>query len=329
MLQMPTITLIRPPPQPAPAADYKQQVQLRNDECYQQCAKEFPNAEGSVAACERGCRLFALGEANEPNLTAGEHRDKCIKDCAVAYPVPVEQHSCESGCHHQRPKEQDESGAPVVMSVVRKFSFNSDGDEEVRRSQSAVVVHDGDQTRVIQGPAQVTVSRHGEGGDSDAMTGFPHSLAAMVQRMREKMRQMMMNLNGETEEPEQYNEEHYGPTAEPRQHHVLVSGGLQPRLSGWRRVWRCTPHYVVLAVLLLSAALLLYTGYCLVIAARRRRRRLDRDQLIQNEEMAEDLPPKYSVAVEAEEPVKSAADKEAPPAYTSIVADDIPPKPDV
>lgn len=334
MLQLPTITVVRDPPPPPPAAaDYKQQVAQRNDECYQQCAAAFPNAAGSSAACERGCRLFALGEANEPQLSADQHRAKCATDCATAYPVPVEQHSCQTGCHHQRPKQQDEDGAPVVMSVVRKYSFESEDGQQVQRSQSSVLVHDGDQMHVIEGPARVTVSQHGP------MTGempFPSMMDGMLERMRQTMQHMLLRLNGgqPAEEAQQEQQQQEPAAVEQRlqeaeqqlrdrlsqaRHDMLVTAGVQSHESSWRRAWRCTPHYVVLGVLVLGTALLLYTCYCLIVVVRRRRRREMRaDGLVQLEEEAEDLPPKYSLAIPEEEVTKISEAKEAPPAYSSI-----------
>ncbi|XP_043240550.1 transmembrane protein 59-like [Amphibalanus amphitrite] len=360
LLQLPPITLVRDPTPSAetePQLGYKQQVEQRNAECYQQCAKEFANAAGSAAACERGCRLFALGEANEPQLSAGEHRDKCAKDCATAYPVPVEQHSCQSGCHHQRPKQQDEDGAPVVMSVVRKYSFESEDGQQVQRSQSSVLVHDGDQMHVIEGPARVTVSQRGP------MTGdgpFPSMLDGMLDRMRQTMQHMLQGISGQpdTEERQQQGQEQpkQAQEAQERQEQALVEQRmeqaeqqLRDRLaqahrdmfvtgaaarqheSSWRRAWRCTPHYVMLGVLLLGTALVLYTCYCLIVVVRRRRRRELRDELVQHVEVAEDLPPKYSLAVAEQEPTKTSEVKDAPPAYSSITAADaeLPPKLDV
>ncbi|KAF0312249.1 hypothetical protein FJT64_016974 [Amphibalanus amphitrite] len=398
LLQLPPITLVRDPTpsaQTEPQLGYKQQVEQRNAECYQQCAKEFANAAGSAAACERGCRLFALGEANEPQLSAGEHRDKCAKGeftssravtehrdkyakdcataypvpveqhscqsgclsvyCATAYPVPVEQHSCQSGCHHQRPKQQDEDGAPVVMSVVRKYSFESGDGQQVQRSQSSVLVHDGDQMHVIEGPARVTVSQRGP------MTGdgpFPSMLDGMLDRMRQTMQHMLQGISGQpdTEERQEQGQEQpkEAQEAQERQEQALVEQRmeqaeqqLRDRLaqahrdmfvtgaaarqheSSWRRAWRCTPHYVMLGVLLLGTALVLYTCYCLIVVVRRRRRRELRDQL--HVEVAEDLPPKYSLAVAEQEPTKTSEVKDAPPAYSSITAADaeLPPKLDV
>ncbi|XP_037092399.1 uncharacterized protein LOC119112348 [Pollicipes pollicipes] len=208
------------------------------------------------------------------------------------------------------------------MSVVRKFTYDTDDGQEVRRSQSSVLVHDGDKMRVIEGPAQVIISRHGEGGDSPSP--FPRALDDMVQRMRETMQRMMLRMRG-AEEPELDHQ-----AAENRQAvRVEVSPGLRAAPSGWRRVWRCTPHYVMLAVLLLGTALVLYTCYCLVCVVRRRRRR-QQDALIQHEEIAEDLPPKYSLVGEHAEDAKSANVKDLPPAYNAIVADgELPPKLDV
>ena len=50
----------------------------------------------------------------------------------------------------------------MVMSVVRKYSFESEDGQQVQRSQSSVLVHDGDQMHVIEGPARVTVSQRGQ-----------------------------------------------------------------------------------------------------------------------------------------------------------------------
>jgi len=64
-----------------------------------------------------------------------------------------------------------------------------------------------------------------------------------------------------------------------------------------------------------------------------RRSRIGRrqDLLVQDEEVAEDLPPKYVLAVAAEgELEKRGDDKDLPPAYAAIVAEaQIPPKLDV
>ena len=54
------------------------------------------------------------------------------------------------------------AGRVVVMSVVRKYSFESEDGQQVQRSQSSVLVHDGDQMHVIEGPARVTVSQSGQ-----------------------------------------------------------------------------------------------------------------------------------------------------------------------
>lgn len=330
LMRLPTITIVRgdapPPPPDAGPADFKQQLQARNGECYQQCANEFETAAGSADACERGCRLFALAESKQPQQDAGSHRDKCAKDCETAYPVPVEQHSCQSGCRHQRPKQQ-ESGAPVVMSVVRKFSFDSTGDQDVQRSQSTMLVHDGDKMRVIEGPAQMSVTRHGDGGPAQGQ--LPDSLDAMVKRMRDVMHRLM-GLRSEDRaqqaepltQPEQL--------AEPTED-VMMSSGLQPERSAWTRVWHCTSHYVLLALLLLATALVLYCCYCFLIMVRRSRIGRRQDLLVQDEEVAEDLPPKYVLAVAAEgELEKRGDDKDLPPAYAAIVAEaQIPPKLDV
>ena len=60
------------------------------------------------------------------------------------------------------PSPQEEDGAPVVMSVIRKYSFEAEGGQQVRRSQSSVLVHDGDKMHVIEGPARVSVSQTGQ-----------------------------------------------------------------------------------------------------------------------------------------------------------------------
>ena len=48
------------------------------------------------------------------------------------------------------------------MSVIRKYSFESGNGQQVRRSQSSVLVHDGDKMHVIEGPARITVSQSGQ-----------------------------------------------------------------------------------------------------------------------------------------------------------------------